>query len=1795
MKKQGIIKKNETWRGVVRICGDVIVPNGITVTIAPGTKVLFDDVSSYNSKEKLEIIEVMKNIVSWLNPKIETNKAYIIVKGLINIEGNKDKNVTIGNKGWCGGIVIDSEVNCEIKHCIISNATCGLYSTKRSKLCISNNLLQNCYCSIMALGRTQIVKNNIKNNVIGIIGIDMLPDSQISENILVNNSEIGIGCNNCTVEISRNTIQGSSTGCNLCDCIETVLNGNDVNRNKVGVYNRKTRNIKIKGNNFIGNTDKAIINHWKVENIEIAGNVLKHNINGIECFDETKAIVKDNTIIRGDWAILLKGRSECDIGVNSITNMRVVGIFCREMSTAHIYNNVIRKSFSGVRCDDETQVKLKNNTIVNDGCGIDCFRSTSVEITNNNIVSDKESCLRFRENTNGYVEENSLGGLAAMQCGGTAQVKVIGNEILISDRGVEYNEQSSGVIERNRIFGKNNVNSIGISVSGESELVIKANKIDKVCKGIVCNEGARVKVENNKVKCKSIGIDCEGMSNGSFIDNDMSSKREACVRMGMSSNGFIDSNIMVGIRGVEMIDASEVVLKNNRIVARDAGISCSDQSNVEINKNNIKGILEDKSVGIIADDMAEVKINENKVEGVYKGIICTGATNLKVENNKIFSSNTSAENNGISKLILIDNEIANQKEACVRYNANGSGIVKGNMIYGHWGIEVLGSSEVRIENNNIRIVGKGIRFIDQSNGALSGNKISANNLTDSTAISIGGLTELHIENNEINNISEGIFCEDGAQVNIINNNIESRNTSISSNGMSVVNIQGNSIVSSGKSCIHYNMSGSGTIEDNTIRGWIGVETTGAGAVNIIDNMIDAKMTCVRYHDQSIGRIEGNRLVGVNVIEIDGVGNVAIKENTLTARNIGILCIEQGSANIEKNDIRGTSERNGCGIIAGGVSETSVLSNDIGLLKTAVKCIDGAQLKIDGNKITECSVGVESNGLNAIEIHKNTIECSNECIRYGLSANGNIADNKVKGKLGIVICGSCNVLIKENIIEINDTGIACGDQSSSEVVGNVIKSYGNYPLTKGINVLEMAETNIRGNKINDIYIGIANNDEANTTIERNVISSYKIGIDNRNISCIRMSNNDISVSSLTDGTGIRHTSCSCGIIENNRVISAVGIEASDTSEINVENNIVIPAHKGIVLKEQSTGRIVNNNIDGKDKSTLCGIEINNNNIIVESNVIKNSVYGILCANMSYLYESKNDIAETSKTVHCLEMNENVSSKIIAGIRNVNNENDIVSIYSNRITKDLQNVVLNTWNYPFLKQSYRGVYKAATAIFVRNYKSIKEIESIYLRRGLTNTDWIPGSSDIDLIMIIRECVPQKEVEVLKSIWKKYSVLKKLFPFIGELQIVNRKELGAYFKNGSLRALEARHRWCHLYGEEIKIEERPESNGNKNTADVLTEMFNSYRILCDATFRNERNINCRYLEAKAFIDILKYCMFMKTGVPIFYESRNQVIDSYPTNGDENLGRAVQAVKNMWVGKGTVPENDLLSIFIEGLILVHSHCKKIENRFGTEQKINKVKHIVTKDSSLAYGENEIIKLKKWIRYCDDMSREVDGCVKGAVLDNPGLLYVILTDSAIERKCLKDVLEVLRNKITRGEITSRTPFVILSETMYQSLLLSLHLETPFNYFKLGENERTLIRHGTIEERYQYGVSGSCFMPPTSEYLMRLIKESLSLITMSIRIPSNSFHDQGKFRVIYNMNRILGLHLAVEKNIIAMPYIEHVVEIYGNYYEEQAAWLKNTINAVVDDDINDERYFECYPMFMDILSRINNNLKADIA
>ena len=221
----GTLSHDEVWSGEVHVTGDVVIPEGITLTVRAGTIITFTPNSSDNDV-KIPVLDILG-----------IDKCNLIVKGNLRIEGEKDRKTVIGELiydlnrqttiTWGGIIFEGTNANSIIEYSEIRHADVAVLCVGSSIPRIVNSVITNSDVGIMTfdLSSPRVTSNRIHNSTLWSISCYDYSFPMISHNI-IESSEVGIGCE----DFSSPIIQYNTFSNNSVD----ILIQDDSNPTKLG-------------------------------------------------------------------------------------------------------------------------------------------------------------------------------------------------------------------------------------------------------------------------------------------------------------------------------------------------------------------------------------------------------------------------------------------------------------------------------------------------------------------------------------------------------------------------------------------------------------------------------------------------------------------------------------------------------------------------------------------------------------------------------------------------------------------------------------------------------------------------------------------------------------------------------------------------------------------------------------------------------------------------------------------------------------------------------------------------------------------------------------------------------------------------------------------------------------------------------------------------------------------------------------------------------------------------------------------------------------------------------------------------------------------------------------------------------------------------------------------------------------------------------------------------------------------------------------------------------------------------
>jgi parallel beta-helix repeat protein len=456
------------------VVDDVIVVNGVTLTIEPGVRVLFDGFYSIYVNGNLTAVgDTMNRIIITSNMAIPDKADWNNIQ--INSNGHADISycdITYSLHGiYIGGALHNNIGN----NNILFNGI-GIYLYPSSNCTITNNnILDNDNgINVRASSDNVIIYNTISNYGIGI----QLYDSSnitLTNNIFVNDGVFIRGdilqhFNSHTIP-DNNIVNGqplyyhkNSGGFNidnipvgqliLANCTDMDINNLEINRTLIAIQVAYSTNIMIANNNFSSN-----------------------NLCGISFNSSSNNTITNNNLSNNGWGIHIEGSSNVNIITNNVSSNNIIGIGIGFSSFNNlISNNNVSDSDEGIYIgtawmDPSSNNIVTNNYVSNNGAGISVVWASDNIISGNNI-SNNDYGIFFHSSSNNKIIDNNI----------------IGNSISNGEYGLYFYDSSNGnIITGNTISNNNN----GTYFEDSSNNIFANNIISNNGKGIILQPWAK--------------------------------------------------------------------------------------------------------------------------------------------------------------------------------------------------------------------------------------------------------------------------------------------------------------------------------------------------------------------------------------------------------------------------------------------------------------------------------------------------------------------------------------------------------------------------------------------------------------------------------------------------------------------------------------------------------------------------------------------------------------------------------------------------------------------------------------------------------------------------------------------------------------------------------------------------------------------------------------------------------------------------------------------------------------------------------------------------------------------------------------------------------------------------------------------------------------------------------------------------------------------------------------------------------------------------------------------------------
>jgi len=455
----GNITTNATWNAdTVRITGNVLIEDAVTLTIEPGTYIelqgqysiviagrilaegnlndtivftaasissgwyglKFDSISSTNDSSVLRYCKFLYGKKGTVAPEREGGALYISKFSKLVVDKCRFSNCVAYNGGAIYCTVSDLKISNSIFENNMANIACAIYGGEGSKIIITgNHFIDNEGYSVIEINNSKSIvnlNNIVNNNSYGIYCQDS-DSNLISGNFISLQNFSGVSLWNSSVEMTDNVVSGN-----------------------------QEYGLEIVESSVILNNIIAKYNNWDGANFyEASGYVDKCEFDsndgrGLGLIASSPVITNSNLSYNTCKGIACnKGSSpvlnNCNISHNNIGLDEEYGggIYCNNQSSPHIYNS-----------------KICNNKAVF-GAGISCTNQSSPNIGNSEICNNEASY-----GGGVYINYSSSPGLK--------NVLICNNNANVSGGALSCGNKSSPVIINNTIC--NNEASIGGGLFG---------------------------------------------------------------------------------------------------------------------------------------------------------------------------------------------------------------------------------------------------------------------------------------------------------------------------------------------------------------------------------------------------------------------------------------------------------------------------------------------------------------------------------------------------------------------------------------------------------------------------------------------------------------------------------------------------------------------------------------------------------------------------------------------------------------------------------------------------------------------------------------------------------------------------------------------------------------------------------------------------------------------------------------------------------------------------------------------------------------------------------------------------------------------------------------------------------------------------------------------------------------------------------------------------------------------------------------------------------------------------------
>ncbi|MEA2082372.1 MAG: right-handed parallel beta-helix repeat-containing protein [Elusimicrobiota bacterium] len=354
-RRSGSIAKNATWKGKIKLTGDVVVERRATLTIEPGTHI-------YYARKADNQVRYIREEASGPFNILQNSKIEILVEGKLQIRGSSKKPVKFMESATFGGIVFLGNNPSEISFAEFTGGDVPVRVYGENNLDISDSSFRN--AELSGMGYWDLASGKITNcvfeNCRHAIGVADFASPEISSSSVSFSRMAGIFCEgNSAPVITACKIEGNNAGIACGGISSPKIRSCSVLGNGAGISLWAKSSALIDGCRIMKNVSGILFQDESAGKIK--GSILRSNGCAVSATGVSRPVIKNNVFAANDTALILRDNSVSSVNDNTITGKE--GIRLSELSRSRITGNSFNNCETAVKLMNRSRAVLKSNTM----------------------------------------------------------------------------------------------------------------------------------------------------------------------------------------------------------------------------------------------------------------------------------------------------------------------------------------------------------------------------------------------------------------------------------------------------------------------------------------------------------------------------------------------------------------------------------------------------------------------------------------------------------------------------------------------------------------------------------------------------------------------------------------------------------------------------------------------------------------------------------------------------------------------------------------------------------------------------------------------------------------------------------------------------------------------------------------------------------------------------------------------------------------------------------------------------------------------------------------------------------------------------------------------------------------------------------------------------------------------------------------------------------------------------------------------------------------------------------------